>query len=111
MSVLALHVSRASLIYIKLLNYYINQPFNYLMLSYTVFLFYCVSIICSSKRMAVKNKRPSRYLIVQSDIGSQYRCNNYYKSIKKRKFRSWVLKRVNFLKTAFLIFDICVRSL
>ena len=65
------------------------------MLSYTVFLFYCVSIICSSKRMAVKNKRPSRYLIVQSDIGSQYRCNNYYKSIKKRKFRSWVLKRVN----------------
>ena len=70
-----------------------------------------VDLVCQALSITIKNKRSSRYLIVQSDRGSQYRCNNYYKSIKKRKFRSWVLKRVNFLKTAFLIFDICVRSL
>ena len=43
-------------------------------------------LVCRALNMAIKNKRPSKGLIVHSDRGSQYCSHAYHKIIKQHKF-------------------------
>ena len=43
-------------------------------------------LVCSALNMAIKNKRPSKGLIVHSDRGSQYFSHAYHKIIKQHLF-------------------------
>ena len=43
-------------------------------------------LVCSALNMAIKNKRPSKGLIVHSDRGSQYCSHAYHKIIKQQQF-------------------------
>ncbi|WP_201502763.1 IS3 family transposase [Psychrobacter cibarius] len=43
-------------------------------------------LICKALNMAIKNKRPSKELIVHSDRGSQYCSHAYHKIIKQHQF-------------------------
>ncbi len=43
-------------------------------------------LVCKALNMAIKNKRPSKGLIVHSDRGSQYCSHAYHKIIKQHQF-------------------------
>ena len=43
-------------------------------------------LVCRALNMAIKNKRPSKELIVHSDRGSQYCSHAYHKIIKQHQF-------------------------
>ena len=43
-------------------------------------------LVCRALNMAIKNKRPSKGLIVHSDRGSQYCSHAYHKTIKQHQF-------------------------
>ncbi|WP_299066916.1 IS3 family transposase [uncultured Psychrobacter sp.] len=43
-------------------------------------------LVCKALNMAIKNKRPSKGLIVHSDRGSQYCSHAYHKTIKQHQF-------------------------
>ncbi|WP_263240454.1 IS3 family transposase [Psychrobacter sp. SC65A.3] len=43
-------------------------------------------LVCRALNMAIKNKRPSKGLIVHSDRGSQYCSHAYHKIIKRHQF-------------------------
>ena len=43
-------------------------------------------LVCRALNMAIKNKRPSKGLIVHSDKGSQYCSHAYHKIIKRHQF-------------------------
>nr|WP_241878038.1 IS3 family transposase [Psychrobacter sp. PraFG1]UNK04451.1 IS3 family transposase [Psychrobacter sp. PraFG1] len=43
-------------------------------------------LVCRALNMAIKNKRPSKGLIVHSDRGSQYCSHAYHKIIKQQQF-------------------------
>ena len=43
-------------------------------------------LVCNTLNMAIKNKRPSKGLIVHSDRGSQYCSHAYHKIIKQQQF-------------------------
>ena len=44
-------------------------------------------LVCHALKMAIKNKRPSKGLIVHSDRGSQYCSHAYHKIIKQHQFK------------------------
>ncbi len=52
-------------------------------------------LVCKALNMAIKNKRPSRDLIVHSDRGSQYCSHAYHKIIKQHKFKGSMSRRGN----------------
>ncbi|WP_423813744.1 IS3 family transposase [Psychrobacter sp. 219-2-C] len=43
-------------------------------------------LVCKALNMAIRNKRPSKGLIVHSDRGSQYCSHAYHKIVKQHKF-------------------------
>ena len=52
-------------------------------------------LICKALNMAIKNKRPSKELIVHSDRGSQYCSHAYHKIIKQHQFTGSMSGRGN----------------
>ncbi|MCZ7391633.1 DDE-type integrase/transposase/recombinase, partial [Klebsiella pneumoniae] len=43
-------------------------------------------LVCKALNMAIKNKQPSKGLVVHSDRGSQYCSHAYHKIIKQHQF-------------------------
>ena len=52
-------------------------------------------LVCRALNMAIKNKRPSKELIVHSDRGSQYCSHAYHKIIKQHQFTGSMSGRGN----------------
>ncbi|MGP5495463.1 IS3 family transposase [Psychrobacter celer] len=52
-------------------------------------------LVCRALNMAIKNKRPSKGLIVHSDRGSQYCSHAYHKIIKQHQFTGSMSGRGN----------------